>query len=85
VCDFNDPFSLVGIALQGGNAGTTIQAQFAGLITNTGWNWTPDETVFLGAAGSLTQTPPTTGYLVAVGYASSPTSMIIRLDAPISI
>lgn len=49
----------------------------AGLITDGGWNWTPDVPIFVGASGVLTQVSLTVP-VRRIGWAVSPTQ--INLD-----
>lgn len=62
------------------SAGSQADALMLGLMTEPSWAWTPGA-VYLGAAGVLTQSPPTaTGgaaFLVQVGTATSPTSLYV--------
>lgn len=59
-----------------------LTARFHGLITMGGWSWSPGP-VWLGAAGALTQTPPTSGTLIQMGSAASPTSVFINPTTPV--
>lgn len=63
-------------------AGVTVSVQRDGTIDNNGWAWTQG-LVFLGADGTLTQTPPTTGWEVVVGFAPSATRLNIDFDEPV--
>jgi hypothetical protein len=54
-------------------------------LSNPSWNWTVGP-VFLGLGGMLTQSPLSTvgaTYLQMVGYATSPTTILVMLGAPI--
>jgi hypothetical protein len=62
--------------------GDDVKVQTAGVVSDGGWAWT-DGAVYCGADGTLTQSPATTGWLLCVGLAVSPTSVLINLDPPI--
>lgn len=61
-------------------ASASGQAISHGSITEPTWSWVPG-TVYLGAAGALTQTPPTLGggaaFLAVVGNAVNPTTLFV--------
>jgi hypothetical protein len=54
-----------------------------GEITDAVWNWTRGSPIFLGTNGQLTQTPPTTGFLLVLAQPISPT--VINLVQPVPI
>lgn len=78
--------SVVGISLNGGAAGADITIiTIGGEIEETVWNWQANKPVFLGTDGALTQTAPTSGYLLVVGVAVGPTRMVVKIQQPIFI
>jgi hypothetical protein len=62
------------------NANITIKA--FGELTEPSWNWDMDKSIYLGANGALTQTPPTVGFLLEVAFPLSPTSVFVSLKQP---
>lgn len=75
--------AVVGLAVTAASAaGTLVDIQTRGAVDDAGWNWT-DGPVFLGADGALTQTPPTAGWEVVVGWPLSPTRLNLTFDEPI--
>ncbi|MDN6885278.1 hypothetical protein QMO14_16860 [Variovorax sp. CAN2819] len=74
---------VLGITRGAAAAGALAQIQFGGLMTEPSWAWTPDQPVFVGLAGVLTQTPPTSGFSLIVGIATLPTQILIGAKAPI--
>lgn len=58
-----------------------------GIVTYSGWSWIPNEPVFLGHTGLLTQTPPTLStpavFSVVVAEVVSPTSLFFNPSLPI--
>jgi hypothetical protein len=73
-----DAMAFIGVAQQGGNAGTSINVVSYGPASDSGWTWTPYQPVFLGGDGALTQTPPVTGISFIVGFALSTTEIFVR-------
>lgn len=75
---------LLGITITAGDAGTPGVIQRSGTIDDTSWSWA-EGLVFLGAAGTLTQVPPTTGWEVVVGAAPSAQRLNIDFDEPVRL
>ncbi len=80
-----DAALFVGIAIQGGLAGGTIAVCGNGLVTETGWDWIPGESIFLDSTGLLTQTFPNAGVIFAVAEAIGPTTVFVRPSLPVTI
>ena len=75
---------VMGITLSAASSGGTVSVQSVGEITEPSWTWVPFEPIFLGFDGLLTQTPPAFGaFSLSLGFATSTTSMMIRIDSPI--
>jgi hypothetical protein len=53
--------------------------QTYGLMIEPGWTWTIGSPIYLTTNGNLTQTPPSSVFLIEVGYPMSATSMFIRI------
>lgn len=75
----------IGVATAGAAPGAELSIQYSGPLTFTGWNFTTGLPVFVGAGGVLTQTAPTSGYLQAVGYPLTSTSLLVDIQDPISL
>lgn len=75
---------VLGVSLNSATQGTEVQVQSFGLITEPSWNWI-DGPVYLGVGGQLSQTPPTTGFLLIVGTAMAPTVLMVKLGVPITL
>ena len=79
-----DENRILGITQQGQNSGGTLLIQTGGPIESDIWSWTPDEPIFLGSNGNLTQTPPSgVEFTLIVGFALTPTSMFLRFREPV--
>ena len=76
---------VVGITSGSAVAGAYATLITSGIFTEPSWTWVPDSTLFVGVGGVLTQTPPSTGYMHVVGYAVSPTTVVVSIQQPILI
>jgi hypothetical protein len=70
---------LLGLALV--NIAPTFvgRVQVYGLLINALWSWSVGDNIFLNGT-ILSNTPPTTGFLVQIGYADTPTKIIITME-----
>lgn len=74
------------LGLVTGEAGSVVTYTTLGPVENPAWSWTPLQPIYLGNGGVLTQTPPdssTCAFLLQVGVALSPTTMLVRIGEPI--
>ena len=83
--DIDSAWRVVGVALNGANKGDPVTIVTAGEVEEPTWSWTEGAPVFLGANGSLTQTPPTSGYILVVGSAVGATRILVNVQQPIFI
>lgn len=80
VADMDDPDqaeSFVGFTDRDYSAGTEATVQFTGAIENEDWTWDPQGRIYLGSDGALTQTKPTSGRILTVGFALTATMLLI--------
>jgi hypothetical protein len=73
----------LGITKHSALTGELVQVQIFGSHTEPSWSWNSGEPVFLSDNGNLTQTPPISGQLIAVGTAQTPTRIFIDINPPI--
>lgn len=78
---------VIGITETAAPLGGPITIRRVGRIDFSGWSWTPNNPIFVGASGALTQTPPVNpavfSQIVAVALAA--TSIYVGIREPISI
>lgn len=74
---------VVGISTTSASIGDLATIQISGTQTEPAWSWTPGAPVFASTNGVLTQTPPATGQVLCIGYAVTPTKIIIDKQPPI--
>ena len=75
---------IAGLTITGTSAPGDVTVQRSGPVDDAAWSWTPGR-VWLGPAGTLTQTPPADGYDVLVGHAASPTRLYLDIQDPIRL
>ena len=75
--------SILGITLHAAEAEAPINVAATGEIFEPSWAWVVDAPIFVGTGGVLTQAPPSTGFQLVVGVATSPTSMLVGIKQPI--
>ena len=77
--------SVIGISTNAAVNGDIVNVQFSGEVEEPSWNWTPNMPVFDGVNGTLTQTSPTQGFSLVVGFAVTPTKIVVGIKQPIFI
>jgi len=75
---------LCGLTITATSDAGDVTVQRSGPVDDGSWSWTPGR-VWLGANGALTQTPPANRFDVLVGYAVSPTRLILDFQDPIEL
>lgn len=83
LADLSHGERILGITLNAAGVGDPLNIQYSGEVTNSGWSWIPDEPIFPIENGLLSQTPPSTGFCVYIGFASSQTSIFINIQQAI--
>lgn len=76
---------VLGITVGAASAGSSALVQTEGLMEESSWSWTPDAPIYLSTTGLLTQTVPTSGFVLILGFATSPTQMMIEVKMPITL
>lgn len=71
--------AIIGISLNAASLNDTVNIQTSGMLQHTGWSFTPQEPVFAGLNGQLTQTPPNAAYSAEIGVALSTDTLIINI------
>lgn len=76
---------VLGITSGAANNGDPVDIVLRGDMTEGSWSWTPNEFVYLGTNGALTQATPSSGFLLVIGTAIAPTVLNVRLGVPIKL
>jgi hypothetical protein len=82
--DSTSVHNIVGITNQASVTGSPIDIVTSGMIHDDSWSLL-DGPVFLGVNGILTQSAPTSGYLVVIGYSASSKDIRLNIGQPIKI
>lgn len=75
----SDRDRVIGINKTATSINDMTEVSVSGTVTNPAWNFTPGP-VFVGTAGVLTQTEPSSGYVVKMGIAVTATKVLIDID-----
>jgi hypothetical protein len=77
------PTAILGFALNAASVGQSVSvAQDGDTVTNPTWSFTPMGAVYLSSTGSVTQTKPSSGSVVPLGYAVGTNSVLVLIQPP---
>lgn len=80
--NISDINKVSGMSLMSGTTDGEIHVQLFGEVENTGWNFIPNQDLYLGIDGEIT--PNLTGLFVNhVGYAITPTKIFLKIGRSI--
>ena len=72
-----------GIALNTVTAGSSVSYQTEGEVCLAVFAFTVGVDIYLGAGGTLTSTPPVTGFLTKIGFSKTATDLELEIEAPV--
>jgi hypothetical protein len=78
-----DAATVLGITMNAAADGDDVNVQNSGEMTEPTWNWIVGTPVFAGVDGALTQAPPTEGFQLVVGTATTATRIVISIKSAI--
>ncbi len=78
-----DAGQVLGVTLNAALPGDVANVQVTGELTESSWAWVPGLPVYLGTAGTLTQTLPVAGFQLVVGIAVAPNKLVIGIKQAI--
>lgn len=76
-------FYVAGVSVNAAQVGDEVGIVLSGEVELSSWNWEVGKFLYVGANGHLTQTAPSTGYVLAVAKALTPTRIFVSLQSPI--
>jgi hypothetical protein len=79
----SDAGQVLGVTLNAALPGDVVNVQVTGELTESSWTWVPGLPVYLGTAGTLTQTLPVAGFQLVVGIAVAPDKLVIGIKQAI--
>jgi len=82
--DLATVYQILGVAYTGGSVGGEIQVRRFGRLYDPSFSFTLGP-VWLDSSGSITQTPPVSGYIVLIGSAVSSAELEINVRFPIKL
>lgn len=82
--NLQDANFVVGMTLNAALAGDPVDVLLVGEVEEPSWGWTPNQPIYLGADGYMTQVPaPGSVFSLVVGFPISPTKAFISIREPI--
>jgi len=73
---------VLGISVTSASSGSPVTVQLFGELVDSSWSWTPQEWIFVGDNGQLTQQIPEGPWIQVMGHATSTTSVEIKVREP---
>lgn len=80
-----DQHRVMGLTLNAAAQGDELDVLRFGEVVEPSWNWALDLPVYLGTNGLLTQTSPTTGFSLIVGFPVTATKLFLSIREPITL
>ncbi len=74
---------VLGVAITGGNVNDEINIVTFGELKDSFFNFTLNEPLFLEANGTITETPPTTGFVVTIGHGLGSGAIFVNINEQI--
>ena len=71
---------IFGVAITAATLNQSMQIQTFGVLRDSSFAFPANVPVYLSPTGSITSTPPTTGYQTVVGYSQGPGSIFINIQ-----
>lgn len=81
----SDAQAVVGITGGAASASSEVTVITSGKVTEPSWSWTVGQNVYLSTNGLMTQTAPSSGFLIVIGKALSATTLLISINTPITL
>ena len=76
---------VTGITTGAVSNGAKVTATIFGIMTDASWNWDVNKSIYLGNNGLLTQTVPSTGFILQVATVISATKIFVNLKPAINL
>lgn len=73
---------VIGLALETKTSGAAIKIHYFGSVANPAWSLITGKTYFLSGTGSISDVPPTSGFVQKIGVAENPTTLFLQLGEP---
>lgn len=74
--------TVLGITTGAAAYGQNIGVQYMGELQDSGWSWVPGP-IYCGINGVLTQTLPSSGFILVLGTATNANTIVINIKQPL--
>jgi hypothetical protein len=78
-------FLVIGIIANAVSVGDSTTVTPEGIMIEPSWTWTPGNPIFLGNNGMMTQSAPTSGFVLEIGVAISSQSIWIAIGQAVEL
>lgn len=75
----------IGITKHAAVKGDNLTIQTSGLMYESSWDWIPERAIYFSMDGVLTQTVPTSGTILQIGFTVSAKEIFIKIGTPINL
>ena len=77
-------FKVYGVTKESAVLDETVEITTYGEHENNTWSWELDKAIYLSAGGELTQSPPTTGFILEIGFPVTATKIFVNIKSSIN-
>ena len=74
---------VIGVSTQSITDNTPVLVRTEGFMDDAGWTFTPGDPIYVGLNGSITQTVPSSGFILNLGQALTATRILINIKTSI--
>lgn len=75
-----DNYGVLGMTMGSASQNALGEYLISGAIEENSWSWVPGKPLFLQNNGQISQVPPSTGFLLQVGKALTPSKIFVQIQ-----
>lgn len=81
--NLDDVSRVLGVSENSASANSTVTVRESGILSNSGWNFTPKQKLYLGLNGDIVTSPDTGLFTNSIGHALTQTKIFINIGRSI--
>ena len=78
-------FKVYGVTRNSAILDETVEITTYGEHENNTWSWELDKAIYLSTGGELTQAPPTTGFIIQIGFPVTATTVFVNIKSSLNL